>query len=32
MTITQKIDRLEYLNMCVTGEARAPQSAPHPRG
>lgn len=25
MTITQKIDRLEYLNMCVTGEARAPQ-------
>lgn len=25
MTITQKIDRLEYLNMCRTGEARAPQ-------
>ena len=25
MTITQKIDRLEYLNMCLTDEARAPQ-------
>ena len=25
MTITQKIDRLEYLSMCRTGEARAPQ-------
>ena len=27
MTITQKIDRLEYLSMCRTGEARAPQFA-----
>lgn len=27
MTITQKINRLEYLNKCRTGEARAPQFA-----
>lgn len=25
MTITQKINRLEYLNKCRNGEARAPQ-------